>query len=508
MKHNIVGFLPIFLFLLAGVVIGCDSDSDSDSVTSTSPNVAVASFAFVDNDSVLDDLSSTFFSINLIAGTIYNADSLPYGTDVSAVEFDITFSATPSSVTIYTHDGDSLDYLDDDVDDTELDLTGEAWMLVVAPDEVTQKRYSIKVNVHSVVPDSLYWSELSSDDAFDITSTIQAMRVVNYQDQVLALVESDNTITCYTAASAEVEWTTATTVVGSYDVNTLQAGDELLYILDNNNELYTSTDGVAWTATGTYLKTLMGVYPSVDGSAEQLLAMTTASKRATYTEGVLTTETLTLPTLFPVSGASNSFVYASESVYSSSVLLYIMGGETASGALTNALWAYDGSKWSTATMNNIEIDTCAVTPRRDAALFGYQSYPTYEVFDTWVVYDTWMVIGGKDEDGEYLSDIYTSVSKGVSWTDNEETLINYPVDMQAAAYLSVIVQDEDVSTRATTRDWTSLMTPRASTTQTRATTDERTAPYIYMFGGEYAPDMVQNTVWRGVIERLTFAPIE
>ncbi len=507
MKHKLISCLPFFLLLL-GVLVSCDDDDSSTS--STSPDVAVASFVLVDNDSVLDDLSSAFFSIDLIAGSIYNADSLPYGTDISELAVTMTFTSTPSDVIIYTCDGEAIDYFDDET--IEMDFTSEAKMLVIAPDEVTQKYYTIKINVHTVVPDSLYWSELSSDYAVPATSAIQAMKVVSYQDNVLALVEeSDSTLTCYTAESAESEWSAATTLSGWYDVNSLQAGTDSLYILDSSNILYTSVDGVNWTSTEQELTSLIGVYPADESVAEQLLVVTTTPKRGVYKEGVLVEETAILPSLFPVSGYSNSLIYASESVYSSAVLLYIIGGETASGSLTNAVWAYNGTNWSSATMNNIEMDTCVVSPRKGAALIGYQSYPTYEVYDyPYVVYDTWIVMGGIDEDGEYLSDIYTSMSKGVRWEDPDGDLLVYPTYMSPAAYLSVIVQDNVVSTRGATRSWQLLETPTITTAlQTRSTSDtERTAPYIYMYGGETKSGEVENTVWRGVIERLTFPDIE
>ena len=33
-------------------------------------------------------------------------------------------------------------------------------------------------------------------------------------------------------------------------------------------------------------------------------------------------------------------------------------------------------------------------------------------------------------------------------------------------------------------------------------------PYIYMFGGEFSNGLISNTVWRGVINRLSFKPLQ
>lgn len=54
--------------------------------------MAVTAFSLNDNKKVLDSLSNVFFSIDLVSANIFNADSLPYGTNVSRlVPYDKSF---------------------------------------------------------------------------------------------------------------------------------------------------------------------------------------------------------------------------------------------------------------------------------------------------------------------------------------------------------------------------------------------------------------------------------
>ena len=76
-------FTTICLAALAAVLLfaRCNSDMEYHS-ESTSASVAVYSFGFQADDSVLANLDTVFFSIDLDRALIFNGDSLPYGTHV------------------------------------------------------------------------------------------------------------------------------------------------------------------------------------------------------------------------------------------------------------------------------------------------------------------------------------------------------------------------------------------------------------------------------------------
>ena len=78
--QKIYFFLCIAALFLSG--ISCNSTDDEEITYTISESVRVTSFSLAANDSVLANLDTVFFTIDLNGGQIFNADSLPVGTDV------------------------------------------------------------------------------------------------------------------------------------------------------------------------------------------------------------------------------------------------------------------------------------------------------------------------------------------------------------------------------------------------------------------------------------------
>ena len=72
--------LSLAAFFAVTAFIGCNSSDDYTSAENVSSSVAVYSFKISKDDSVLANLDTVFFSIDLVNGRIFNADSLPFGT--------------------------------------------------------------------------------------------------------------------------------------------------------------------------------------------------------------------------------------------------------------------------------------------------------------------------------------------------------------------------------------------------------------------------------------------
>ena len=77
------------LYLIAGILALCltaacnDDPSETTILEDDSNNCAISTFSLAKDDSILRALDSVYFSIDLIDAKIYNADSLPKGTDIS-----------------------------------------------------------------------------------------------------------------------------------------------------------------------------------------------------------------------------------------------------------------------------------------------------------------------------------------------------------------------------------------------------------------------------------------
>ena len=89
----------IAAFLVTSVAVSCNSDSDLESEPYIpSSNVAITSFSLVANSKILANLDSVHFTIDLDRALIYNADSLPKGTDVSRMLIELESSGTTVEV--------------------------------------------------------------------------------------------------------------------------------------------------------------------------------------------------------------------------------------------------------------------------------------------------------------------------------------------------------------------------------------------------------------------------
>ena len=100
-----------------------------------------------------------------------------------------------------------------------------------------------------------------------------------------------------------------------------------------------------------------------------------------------------------------------------------------------------------------------------------------------------VAIGGKNDTGECNTTTYISYDYGMSWRKGSDL-------MQLPKYVPGLYD-------AQTLVFTSELGSRASEAIT-----SWECPYIYMFGGEFSNGLISNTVWRGVINRLSFKPLQ
>ena len=84
-KITIFGVLAFIILLSA-----CGS-LEEDGIYYSKQNTMVCAFSLQQDTSVLSNLDSIFFTIDLDRSVIYNADSLPKGTNVSAIAINATF---------------------------------------------------------------------------------------------------------------------------------------------------------------------------------------------------------------------------------------------------------------------------------------------------------------------------------------------------------------------------------------------------------------------------------
>ena len=506
--------LPLFaaLTLALAITFGCNSNVDTYTETIEYSSVEVKAFSLKANDSVLARLDSVFFSIDLTNYQIFNADSLPKGTDVSRLVVTISTPTVSRCELIVNRKegGDTtINYLTSQKDSIDFS-NGPVTLRVTSKDGTLTRDYKIHVNVHQMEPDSLLWDKTLMRAVPSSLKEIAASKAVRIGDYAVCLsANAANDAFCIATTEHPLgDWTlnSSPKLPANPVVSSLCNTEEALFILDGNNELYTSTDlGNTWTDTGVQMHNLLGGYngnvlgmcgdiSSLSGEDRYILA---------WPSGV----TISIPDDFPVSGYSTMLEYSS--TWSISPMCIFIGGRLADGSLSYDTWAYDGEKWAC-----INGERSFLMPGENYALVPYYAFRTTISWS--VTKETIMLAyAGTDEDGEGIRDVYISFDRGINWAPAGD-LMQLPEYIPTLRNAQVLCFSTEMAINPD-KSWTEMPSAKLpfwlkvadSKTPSRVSepVTEWECPSLYIFGGIDPDGKYSNTVWHGVINRLTFKPL-
>lgn len=476
----------------ATLMSSCNKDSSSSDY-SEAPNLAVRSFSLSRSNTVTG-LDSAYFSIDLEHGVIFNADSLHKGTEVNKVVANITFGTDVNKAVITMTGGNTrtgtIDYRKNPSD--SIDFTGDVTLTVGAKGLDEERTYRIKVNVHKQITDSLHWDSERVRALPSRNGKPVAQKTVTFKEKAVCLLtEADGS---YTMASSEDllndKWDSReATFPFTPDIETLEASEDALYILSDRGELYTSTDMQQWSATGRtwngiiggYLGSVIGVRAGADGNYfDQYPQLNLAAEK--------------VPADFPTSGASNFVTLVNK--WTSSPVAFLAGGALADGKLSDITWAFDGTDW-------VQLGQGGIPAIEGASIIPYYAFRASKKGAPKLQYSVWMLVGGKLSSGEFNRTVYISYDNGVTWNPGAQTL-QLPKEMPAMTDCDNVVLSYSHSANLSDA-WT-----RAQV-DTDYTVDGDiiywNCPYIFLIGGYDASHRLYDTIWRGVLARLTFAPV-
>ncbi len=504
---------PLYLtiaLLISCFTAGCNDDtSDMAVLEGDYYNCSISSFSLSKDDSVLRALDSVFFSIDLINAEIYNADSLPKGTDIrklvvnvnaaAASSIEVTYKALVSkrdtTVNLTEHPGDSINFSDGPVEMTVTSYNGQAKL-----------KYNIRVNVHTMVSDTLYWDQLQR---VDFPKSARAQKTVMYADKPHTMLEgTDGTFYLCTTSSPEIEsWSTVIPSLPSgADINSFAATTDALYITDAQGHLYTSTDGLTWSATSAVMDCVYGGYGTTllgarkDGNTWKQVSYPASAERA-------------LPAGCPVKGTSQLVIY--ETKWSDNPMAIMIGGQDSAGRYTGEAWAYDGTIWD-------RVSTTGIDERAGVTLLPYLT-PRIAA-NSWRVTNqsALLAMGGyyENENGKVTAKhVYISYDFGITWKE-ADTYLQFPSSYPAFSMAQALVIDYTLSSRSSAGgNWADIpvngipawATPLDRNSGMASRIDKPVTswecPYIFLFGGTAADGSLIPGVTRGVINRFTFKPI-
>lgn len=491
----------ILIATFASSFVACNEDSDDP--TTTSSNVMVTSFAINPNDTILNNLDSVYFSIDLVNAKIFNADSLPYGTDVSNLGVHISTLGSSVAEIIVPRPGKSdttINYLKSP--NSTIDFSnGPVTLHLVALDGVAQRDYSISVNVHKIKPDSLFWNKLSLNKLPSIYNNPTVQKTVRYKNQAVCIsgIHPQYTLAKIDNPSNFMWDMQEISFPFTPNVNSLSATEDALYMLDNENNLYTSFDGVNWTACnekwhhiyGGYGSSLLGV-KLIDGN---------------YYHVTYPASTIALAdSECPISGTSS--IVSFENEWSNNTQAFVIGGRRSDGKVIGDMWGYDGSNWA-------KISHAGVYPREEMTFFSYYTFETDST--NWEITElpTLIAFGGFDQEGYAGKKVYISIDMGLNWKLADD-LMQLPDYIPAMGNAQALVFSRTLVSRGGNSDWIDYPSKQLPSwweiynpvySRVAQPTTKWECPYIYLFGGYDNNGSLYNSIWRGVINRLSFKPV-
>lgn len=478
------GIISRFVILaLAGSVVGlsgCDSSvkEDIESISKTSSSTLVKSFALRSNPKVMAHLDSVFFSIDQVRGEIFNADSLPWGTDVRKLVVNINIPNAGSVELIMPKLSDGTDTIID-LKQTSGDSInfshGRVWLRVGSENAEYERVYSVKVNVHQCNADSLQWSAEKRTLPGTLPAPL-AQRAVELNGKYYSLMQNASEIQLSTSADPDLDsWETAQvgTLPADIKVGSLTASTDALYVLSESGSVFSSTDGLNW-------QSVQSGWSHIYGAIGSELVGVNGSRWVTYPGG-LSGE---IDPEMPVSGTSQMWTYTNEWALGPQAIF--VGGRKASGALSGQAWGFDGQSWVRLSGLN---GRKSLPDAEDYVVFPYFTFRTNEKTYFTNRQSAWFAFGGKKADGTMLPDVYVSLDNGLNWLRGVQG-VQLPAEIAPRYGASVLLVEKTFTSRAV------------------KPITEWNAPYVHLYGGFDASGKLYDQTWIGIINRLTFKPLQ
>lgn len=452
-KMKINQLFRLSIFSLLSFMIACNSE---DTVTALSTDAQITSFSLTANDTVIKKLDQVFFTIDQLNEEIYNADSLPVGTDFTKLLAQISFNSASKAIIRYSS-GDTLNYSSTDPIDFSVPFKIE----VVAYDGVTTKTYNVKLNAHLQEPDSMQWNMLKYPMwDFDFSKN----KSVQFNDKFYTYFETPSSYKLFSSSTSDGNNWNSEDLNGFPEdalIYTITKFNNKLFLTTSGNLLYTSTDGKNWTLLTGQLGfiTPVGVVRDNIGIEHLIVEKVTGNDYylahsidgTTYTEYTENGSKVILPSDFPQREFATITTPGSKSNK-----LSILGGIATN--LNNAvLSSVHQMYWDRYGLHiAYNLNNNSGFANRKGAMAYY--------------YDDRMMVGGGNANDTIYNDLFTSIDNGISW-QRQDSLINFPMDFIPRANASTYVDSNN---------------------------------FVWVFGGIGEGGIALKEVWKGKINRLGF----
>jgi hypothetical protein len=400
-----IGTAILFL-AMTGTMTSCLSSDDDSTGTDTCSITAftlgnmkrtiyVAQDDGTEKDSVITIGASSYtMTIDDDNYTIQNADSLPYGSKVSAVLVTITYDGYLAGYREANNE-DATWNAYSSTDSIDFTKPQEFW--VYSTDGTNVAKYTVTLNVHQQRSELFTWNALSPN--VDLTR-LSNTRLAAKDGTLYIWGEQDGTTRLYTTEDGSNYSGKGVISENDLQFNTLQQKDGIFYVNNSEGDILESSNGITWSAT-----TLGNGYTLVAAGTQSLYAVKD-QQLYQLTDSWTAASLDTLGTVLP----TQDFAAAVNPLATNNNLerITLIGTQGANNG-------YAPETWYTVTSNQ------KVTPTRwnhIPAVSGYQ-YPDWENIATFAYNDEIIAFGNSSRSGnisEDMAHIYISKDNGITWT--------------------------------------------------------------------------------------------
>lgn len=485
MKYKFIKFIisGLLLTTLLGACNKDDSDDEAEVVLADvgSASTIVSSFSLKSNWKLLNGLDSVFFSIDQVKGIIFNADSLPEGTDVRKLQVSIGAPSAASSVEIIMpslYDGHDtiINYLKNPNDSINFSR-GSVMIRVNSANGNQERVYNVNVNVHKINADSLQWKTTAAKLPSNLAARPTAEKSVKFGNKYLCLTGDSNGNACLATSNDPLtgEWEQeSVSLPADSKIESLTATSDALYII-GGDKLYRSVNGTDWSETGS------DGWTWIYGPYDDNIIGAKGTEWETYPGGTKGT----IPYNMPVKGTSVLWTYTDEWFIEPQAIF--AGGILADGTLSGDAWGFDGTGWGCLSSRG------NLPPAEGIVLFPYFTYRSgNDKFYIVTKHSCWIALGGKLSGGSINTKVYVSLDNGITWRQASQAL-QLPEAIGPRFGASVLLADKSFT---------------AAGSRAIAPITQWDAPYVVMSGGYTSRGTLYNELWTGVINRLTFKPLQ
>lgn len=501
--YDIIGRIIILLGVVLLIGSTACNSKDEDVATGTdyisSSSVAITGFSLQADLRVMKNLDSVFFSIDLEHGVVFNADSLPKGTNVTKLVPKITYPSSVISATIEmsggTHREGTVNYLKNPTD--TIDFTGDVSLTLATKDDALTKTYKLKVNVHREDPDTLYWDRLAAMDLPSRLTSPKAQKSVGSENAIYCLIEeNDGTYTFSSTDNIfEGKWDKKSLNINFIpDLPTMRlSGDGTFYILSDAGELMSSTDGENWSSLASGWQSIIGMF------GDTLLGTRLENSVLVQTSwpGGAAPE-ITMPADFPLFGFTEPIEFTNR--WTTEPTIVIFGGAPQYSATRSPAWAYDGAQW-------VDISENALPALTGPSVVKYYSFLKSASNSLLKEFEVYLAFGGITADGTINRTVFISYDHGINW-QRAQDYTQLPSGVATGYNLDALSTGKPLESNLSDR-WKLNRSNMVRRLPFEISGDvvHWDCPYIFLFGGQDEKGNLNPQIRSGVLQRLTFAPL-